>query len=139
MVPDRCVFEIDRRPLPGETGLEALRECEQWLQQRLGNHVEFRLDDPFLVDPALETHETAPVLKALQQAQQSVLGSPTPCLGAHYSTDGSKLAAAGIETIVCGPGDVAQAHTNGEYIEIEQIEHAVCLYDRLLQNWGADV
>ena len=90
------------------------------------------------MDPALETHETAHVLEAVRQAEQFVLGSPSPSLGAHYSTDGSKFAAVGIETIVCGPGDVAQAHTNAEYIEIEQMEHAVRLYDRLLQNWGAD-
>jgi acetylornithine deacetylase/succinyl-diaminopimelate desuccinylase-like protein len=44
----------------------------------------------------------------------------------------------GIETIVCGPGDVAQMHTNAEHIELEQMEHAVRLYDRLLENWGAD-
>jgi acetylornithine deacetylase ArgE len=139
MVPDRCVFEIDRRLLPGETGLEALRECEQWLQHRLGNHLEFRLGNPFLADPALETHETAHVLEAVRQAEEFVLGSSTPCLGAHYSTDGSKLAAVGIETIVCGPGDLAQMHTNAEYIELEQVEHAVRLYDHLLENWGADV
>mgnify|MGYP003297184102 CR=1 FL=1 len=29
------------------------------------------------------------------------------------------LAGAGIETVVCGPGDVAQAHTKDEYVEVE--------------------
>ena len=59
----------------------------------------------------------------------------SPIEGAHYGTDGSKLAQAGIETVVCGPGDIAQAHTCDEFIEIEQVEKAVRLYGRLLARW----
>jgi acetylornithine deacetylase/succinyl-diaminopimelate desuccinylase-like protein len=44
-------------------------------------------------------------------------GAARPCVGAHYGTDGSKLAAAGIETVVCGPGNIAQAHTKAEFVE----------------------
>ena len=55
--------------------------------------------------------------------------------GAHYGTDGSKLARAGIETVVCGPGDVAQAHTKDEYVEVEQLERAVRLYARVIEGW----
>ena len=60
----------------------------------------------------------------------------SPCVGAHYGTDGSKLAAAGIETVVCGPGNIAQAHTKAEFVEVEQVHLAVRLYDQLIQDWG---
>ena len=59
----------------------------------------------------------------------------SPCVGAHYGTDGSKLAAAGIETVVCGPGNIAQAHTKAEFVEVEQVHLAVRLYDQLIQDW----
>jgi len=54
--------------------------------------------------------------------------------GVHYGTDGSKLARAGIQTVVCGPGDIADAHNKDEHIEIEQVELATRLYTRLLSN-----
>jgi hypothetical protein len=47
-------------------------------------------------------------------------------------TAGNKPATLGIETIVCGPGDVAQAHTNAELIG--QMERAAHLSDRSLQS-----
>jgi len=53
-------------------------------------------------------------------------------VGAHYGTDGSKLAAAGIETVVCGPGNIAQAHTKAEFVAMEQVDLAVRPYDKLI-------
>jgi|RhiMethySRZTD1v2_1073278.scaffolds.fasta_scaffold22423_4 succinyl-diaminopimelate desuccinylase len=135
MVPDRCEFEIDRRLLPGETAKEALQHCEEWLRKRSGV-LEFSLEDPFLDDPPLETSADSTIAKALQHAQQSVFGAARPCVGAHYGTDGSKLAAAGIETVVCGPGNIAQAHTKAEFVEAEQVNLAVKVYDQLIQDWG---
>ena len=135
MVPDRCEFEIDRRLLPGETAKEALQHCEEWLRRR-SSGLDFSLIDPFLDDPPLETSADSTIAKALQRAQQSVLGSGRPFVGAHYGTDGSKLAAAGIETVVCGPGSVAQAHTKAEFVEVEQVNQAVKVYDRLIQDWA---
>ncbi|MCX7018827.1 MAG: M20/M25/M40 family metallo-hydrolase [bacterium] len=41
---------------------------------------------------------------------------------------------AGIPSVVCGPGNIAQAHTGDEYISAENIETAVRLYARLIQN-----
>jgi acetylornithine deacetylase len=38
------------------------------------------------------------------------------------------------ETIVMGPGDIAQAHTVGEYIEIRQLERAVEVYGELIDK-----
>jgi acetylornithine deacetylase/succinyl-diaminopimelate desuccinylase-like protein len=88
MVPDRCEFEIDRRVLPGESAAEALKDCEQWLRKRLEG-LDFALEDPFLVDPALETSSETKIARSFQNAQQSVLGRANPCVGAHYGTDGS--------------------------------------------------
>ena len=135
MVPDKCEFEIDRRVLPGESAAEAIQDCEEWLRNRL-EVLDFNLEDPFLDDPALETSSDSTIARSLQGAQQSVLGAASPCVGAHYGTDGSKLAAAGIETVVCGPGNIAQAHTRAEFVELEQVNLAVRLYDQLIQDWG---
>jgi acetylornithine deacetylase len=134
IVPDTCSFELERRLLPGEDGRNAMQECEEFLRGKLGA-VQLTFADPYLVDPAMETMPSAKIVAALARAQQAILGEESEVAGAHYGTDGSKLAKAGIETVVCGPGDIAQAHTANEFIALEQLELATRMYAHLLANW----
>lgn len=39
-----------------------------------------------------------------------------------YATEASLFHAVGALSVVCGPGDIAQAHTANEWIEIEELE-----------------
>ena len=136
IVPDMCVFEVERRLLPGEDGRQALQHCEEFLRSRLGSTVQLTFEEPYLVDPAMQTAPGVRIVSALAQAQQATVGAETELAGANYGTDGSKLAQAGIETVVCGPGDIAQAHTANEFVELEQLELATRMYGHLLANWN---
>lgn len=49
-----------------------------------------------------------------------------------YGTEAGLFAAAGIPTVVCGPGDIAQAHAPDEYIELEQIVACENFIDSLI-------
>jgi acetylornithine deacetylase len=135
IVPDACVFELEQRLLPGADGRHAMHKCEEFLRDRLGPAVELTFADPYLVDPAMETAPDAKIVSALARAQQATLGCELELAGASYGTDGSKLAKAGIETVVCGPGDIAQAHTANEFVALEQLELATRMYSHLLANW----
>lgn len=135
IVPDQCVLEIERRLLPGEDAEQTLQDCSLFVRENVGEEVQFTFESPYLIDPALETPGDAPIVRSLGLAQQAELGSAGELEGANYGTDGSKLARAGIHTIVCGPGDIAQAHTAAEFVEIEQVELATRIYGRLLSNW----
>lgn len=137
IVPDSCEFEVERRLLPGEDGRQAARDCEDWVRKRVGDEIRLIVNEPYLVDPALDTPRSASVVRAVGDAHLSEFGSTSAIEGAPYGTDGSKLASAGIETVVCGPGDIAQAHTCDEFVEIEQVEKAVRLYRRVLARWSA--
>ena len=54
-----------------------------------------------------------------------------------YGTEGGQFQAAGIHTIVCGPGDIAQAHTADEWVSLEQIRECEWFFERLLE-WAAE-
>ena len=45
-----------------------------------------------------------------------------------FGCDGSKLAAAGIPTIIFGPGHIAQAHTKDEFIALKDLEASTTAY-----------
>ena len=137
IVPDKCVFELESRLLPGEDGQQAVKKCEQFLRERLDGSVQLTFETPYLIDPALETTSDAEIVEALAHAQQEELGFKGDLAGANYGTDGSKLARAGIQTVVCGPGDIAQAHTANEFVEVKQLELAARMYSHLLANWGS--
>jgi acetylornithine deacetylase len=38
------------------------------------------------------------------------------------------------QQVVLGPGDIAQAHTIGEWIDVRQLEDAVGVYRRLIEE-----
>ena len=58
----------------------------------------------------------------VQQFMRST-GQKKP-VGVHYFCDAAVLSAGGIPSVVFGPGDIAQAHTADEWIELEQLERA---------------
>lgn len=51
-----------------------------------------------------------------------------------YGTEAGIFAAAGIPTVVCGPGDIAQAHAPDEFIELDQIVRCEAFVDRLIAD-----
>lgn len=138
IVPDKCVLELECRLLPGADGQQTLRDCEQFLRERLDGSVHFDFENSYLLDPPLETAPNAAIVAALARSQQETLGFEREVAGANYGTDGSKLSRAGIQTVVCGPGNVAQAHTANEFVEIEQVEHATRMYSHLLATWQGE-
>lgn len=54
-----------------------------------------------------------------------------------YGTEAGLFANAGIPTVVCGPGDIAQAHAPDEFIELEQIAACEAFVDALVASTRA--
>lgn len=55
-----------------------------------------------------------------------------------YGTEAGLFSEAGIPTVVCGPGDIAQAHAPDEFIELEQIAACESFIDALIVDLSAD-
>lgn len=50
-----------------------------------------------------------------------------------YGTEAGQFSGTGIETVVCGPGDIAQAHTANEYVSLDQLAKCEAFVSRLIQ------
>jgi acetylornithine deacetylase len=136
VVPDECDFEVERRVLPGEDARAAVDACEAWIRARVRDAT-IAVDEPYLLDPPLETPAGAAVAREVCAAHRAVFDRECAVEGARYGTDASKLARAGIEAVVCGPGDIANAHTCDESVAVAEIEDAARFYARLLDGWQA--
>lgn len=78
---------------------------------------------PLVADPA----STAPghALRLLGRNETSA---------ASYGTEAGIYQEAGYSAVVCGPGDIQQAHTADEWIAIDQIESCVAFVGRLIDD-----
>jgi succinyl-diaminopimelate desuccinylase len=124
-VPDHCVIQVDRRTLPGETEAGVRGEVLALLRR---NHLQATCGEDKHA-PCLPL-ETDPRLPLVAQFLRSV-GQRQPA-GVHYFCDAAVLAAAGIPSVVFGPGDIAQAHTAEEWISLEAVERGRMLLGRFL-------
>lgn len=127
-VPDQCVLKVDRRLLPGETLASVLDP----LRAVLASHkCAADVAPPFLFAEAVWNDPKSPHCVSLLSACQAA--GTAPALGvADYATDACTLQAIGIPTLVFGPGDIAQAHTAAENIEVEEILQARRILNELL-------
>jgi acetylornithine deacetylase/succinyl-diaminopimelate desuccinylase-like protein len=72
----------------------------------------------------------------LKAAIEKVGGRTPDVMGVPYGTDAGPLGDAGLPCVVFGPGDIAQAHTKDEWIEIEQVQMAAEMYFEMARELG---
>lgn len=123
VVPDRCRIQVDRRSLPGENLAQVEAEL---LRVAQGANVRAKISDlRQRPTPALETDPALPAVRDFL----GHMGQKRVC-GVDYFCDAAILAGAGVPCVVYGPGDIAQAHTEKEWIS----ERSLCLgAERLLR------
>ena len=135
-VPHECVVEVDRRTIPGETPPETLAAFQEVLARARAADPELKvsLEEPYLVDSAMETPEDSPVVQVASEAARAVLGNST-IAGVPYGTDASKFTVVGTPAIVLGPGSIDQAHGAVEWVECEQVLQATEIYQSMMMNF----
>lgn len=117
-IPDKCRLWVDRRLMPGED-LQTLREqlratATAAVAQRKGIRIEF---EPIVVGfGAVRTDPDAPIVQAACNLT-GLQGVTAP-----YATEAPYYAAAGMDVLVMGAGDIAVAHQPDECIAMSEID-----------------
>lgn len=120
--PASCVLGLERRTLPGETGTGVADELEDLLAR-------CRIADPeleasartLLVREPFEIDADAELAQLVRDAAAGVTGAPPRTSGASYWADAAFIAAAGIPTVMFGPGGQG-AHAVEEWVSIADTE-----------------
>lgn len=133
--PDRCELRIERRTVPGETAAQVMAEleaaCRRVRARRPDLRVDLRLD---LAQSPSDVPPNAPIVRALREAldRQAI---PVRTDGMSAWTDCALLNNAGVPAICFGPGDIALAHSDEEFVETEEIPRAAAVLERLARGW----
>ncbi|MBX5223575.1 acetylornithine deacetylase [Rhizobium sp. NLR8a] len=110
IIPDSCEAEFEARAISGidpATLLAPLRAVAEALPQR-GFQVEWRELSAY---PALSLAADAPLARLLGE-----LTGSEPLAAVSYGTEAGLFQRAGMDAIICGPGDIARAHRPDEFI-----------------------
>lgn len=131
IVPDRAWLSMDRRTLPGETMQSVSAEIEAAL--RAAGLDDVAVSEIRMGKQPLFTEPSAAGMVACRRALERV-GCDTTPRSVAFGTDAGLLAHAGISSLVLGPGSIDRAHTEAEYVELDQLERMVGIYEALLEG-----
>jgi acetylornithine deacetylase len=134
VVPKDCVFHFDMRTLPqaspdalyqeirsyAETLAAEMRRVDanagidlQWMSQTVG----------------LAAAETDAIVQwAMQLSRNASVGKVS------YGTEAGLFQKMGVPTVICGPGDIAEAHRPNEFVALDQLAQCERFMDRILET-----
>lgn len=129
VIPDKCDLVVDRRLVPGESSNMAESEMRTLMA---GLDIGYALERIGSRE-AVEIDENSAVVRAVIDATSEATGKSTKiCFPG--ATDNEHLVAAGIDSVVWGPGDLGRAHTVDECIGVDEIRRATLALAVLLNK-----
>jgi acetylornithine deacetylase len=139
VVPARCTLLLDRRTLPSEPEEEVVAELEAAIAAATRDRrAEVRLRPVRHVRGAL-TDPAEPIAQLLSSAVADISGGPPAPAGFFACCDMTYLAAAGMPTVIFGPGEAAMCHVFDESLALEDLRRAALVYLLTAHRWLAGV
>jgi acetylornithine deacetylase/succinyl-diaminopimelate desuccinylase-like protein len=130
-VPERATIEIDRRLGPEEQPDTAYDDLIRYVAEHAnmgGCRVEH--DPPFMDSSGLSDKQNRPFAHKVARLIHE-FGRGSDLVGVPFGTDAAAISAAGVPTVVFGPGSIDQAHTADEFIEIDELRFATEVFYRI--------
>ena len=119
--PERCVLNVERRTIPGETAEQVEAQVRAILDQLHAADPAFKatLQTTMVREPFSVSADT-PIIQVLQHHAQQQLKHAMELSGTFGWMDSALLADAGIPTVIFGPGG-AGAHATVEWSDLTQL------------------
>ncbi|HVA80788.1 MAG TPA: M20 family metallopeptidase [Candidatus Binataceae bacterium] len=135
MIAEQCVLRLSYRSLPDADPLELYREAARRL--RALDRYDFasravpasiELGAPMVVPP-LNSPRATPLEAALFEATGA-----SDSGGVLFGTDGGWFAQSNITSLICGPGEMDQAHQPDEYVRRDNFERGPSIVRRVIER-----
>jgi acetylornithine deacetylase len=134
VVPKDCEFVVDMRTLPGASS--------EALYQEVRAYAETLVREMQSVDPesgidmdwssqtiGLAATETDAIVRwAMQLSNNNTAGKVS------YGTEAGLFQQLGVPTVICGPGDIAEAHRPNEFVSLDQLAQCEAFMNRILET-----
>jgi acetylornithine deacetylase len=134
VVPKDCTFHFDMRTLP-QASADALYQEIRGYAEKLA--AEMRTVEPksgidlqwLSQTVGLAAAESDAIVQwAMQLSNNFSVGKVS------YGTEAGLFQKMGVPTVICGPGDIAEAHRPNEYVTLDQLAQCERFMDRILET-----
>lgn len=135
IIPENCEVTFEYRTMPGTKSGEIMGRVEEHVREVVlpafrerHPEAEIRLEVTGRGEPMI-TPEGSEIEKLMLELTGRSRSGAAP-----YYTEGAIYNEAGIPTVICGPGDIDQAHRANEFITLEQLHAGPPLLARLIER-----
>ena len=135
IVPAECYFEFEFRNLPREEPADMLEEVKRFARERVepemraGEHgVQFRWKELSHM-AGLDGDESDEVVKLVRR-----LTGKDRTRKVSFGTEAGGFSRTGIQSVVCGPGSISQAHTPDEFVKMDQLAECETFIGDLIRH-----
>jgi acetylornithine deacetylase len=145
---DRCALWVTVHFYPDERWESVTAEIEDHLLRAAAADLWLRehpptfrwggrsmIEDRGEIFPASAFDRVHPGVQALAAAHEAVRGEAPGYAMWPSVSDAGWLASAGMQTVIYGPGQLAQAHVIDEWVEIDALVRAAQVYAELIVRW----
>jgi acetylornithine deacetylase len=138
IIPRRCVFTWEYRAIPStdaeivRTKFDAyVRDVALPRMRKVFPQAEIQTELRALAAPLVPEDGSPAESLVLALARQN------RTFAVSYGTEGGLFQEAGFPTVVCGPGNIKEAHQPNEFIEMAQVEACSQFLERLIEHCAA--
>ena len=132
VIPRDCEFNFEYRYLPGQDPERLIAQI-----RRYAAHLSQQMQTT-AAECGIEVEQTTHALAFAADTEQDFIRFAQTLTGSRpsrvaYATEAGFFQRAGIATVVCGPGDIAQAHRPDEFVSVAQLHRC----EQLLWQLGS--
>ncbi len=137
IIPEHCAFNWEFRPLPDEDTAAIKARFDKFVAEQIEPRLRAEnpsaaiVTRPLAAVPPLHRDDDSPA----ERLARHLTGANTTHTAA-YVAEASQFQANGIPAVLCGPGNIEQAHQANEWIALDQLDECGSFLRRLC-NWAA--
>jgi acetylornithine deacetylase len=134
IVPGACTFEFEIRNLPRHDPEILMAEIRSWAQDLIPEMLAVSEASGIIFNENNTTVglDMAPDDETVRLALTLTGGNDTACVA--YTTEAGLFQQIGIPAVVCGPGDIDQAHKADEFVSLDQLARCESFFARLIDH-----
>ncbi len=136
IVPRLCELAWEYRPVPDDDGEQIKEQVDAFIEAEVLPRLHAGIGEGHVVTTAdalvraMATEEDGVADRLVRE----LTGYDGPQRTVAFGTDGGHFQAAGLSTVVCGPGSIDQAHQPDEYLEVEQLRACERMIEALIST-----
>jgi acetylornithine deacetylase len=136
MIAEHCRLTVSLRVTPDDDFQQILAHLRSRFDQEItpamrtkGADCGVYIENPIMTPP-LKSPSESPFTRLLSEVMERPVNK-----GAPFATDGGQFAALGIQSYICGPGALAEAHQPNESLTIANFLSGQQRLERIIQRW----